>query len=227
MRISGDIMNDKFDDFQFIYDKTRLNIDKEMLVNIREQRHSFANDIQVIWGYLQIGRISEAKDYIIVLNKRMDIYNNIFKIGNPSLCIFLYKNIAKAFNIDINIDFESSIGWVKDDYFIGCNFIFNYLDILFEEVLEQANLGDKLVYIDIFYEDDILYIEFSSSNYTGSIDRLSSAHDKSINSCIDKEIKDAIENIKKMGHSVYLERDSYELLFKVGLIRCDGLECLT
>jgi sensor histidine kinase regulating citrate/malate metabolism len=220
-------MDDKFNDLEFIYNDTRLNMDKDILVNIREQRHNFANDIQVIWGYLQIGRVNEAKDYIRELNKRANIYNSIFKIGNPSLCIFLYKNIAKAFNIDVNIDFESSVGFVRDDYFIGCNYVFNYLDILFEKILEQANCGDKMAYIDIFNEDNILYIELSSSNYTVSVDKLPPVEDKAINNCIDKKIKDTIENIKKVGNSVYLEMDNYELLFKVGLVKCDDLKRLT
>jgi sensor histidine kinase regulating citrate/malate metabolism len=65
----------------YIQDKSSLSgigaLDREIVKYIRNQRHDFMNDIQIIWGYLQLDKSEEAKSILQGLlknSKYIDAY---------------------------------------------------------------------------------------------------------------------------------------------------------
>ena len=81
---------------------------------IREQRHSFINHLQVISGYLQLGRAEEAKTYINNTAKDMAQLSQINRIKFPDLALALLYIISQGSKEGIETDLA-----VESD-FAGC-----------------------------------------------------------------------------------------------------------
>ena len=56
-----------------------MNESEDFINVLRKQRHDFMNDLQVIYGYLQIKRPQGALDYIDRLSKQNEIISEIYK----------------------------------------------------------------------------------------------------------------------------------------------------
>lgn len=157
------------DDFNPVYKNPYM--DMEIVNHLRAQRHDFMNDIQVIWGYLQLGKPEEAGKYIEGMNRHMDLYSRIFRLGNPALSLFLYDHILKAEKMGLTIDFSSDLSKVNNEAFTsGYLEKLDLLDCLFNRVVEGSSRGGSTIYIDIYCEDDDLYLVFANNTDVTDMD---------------------------------------------------------
>jgi Signal transduction histidine kinase regulating citrate/malate metabolism len=171
--------------------------DSEVIKYIRDQRHDFMNDIQVIWGYLQLNRPEDARSYITGMNHRLDIYSYIFNLENPTLSLFLYNHIHKAQKLGLTVDFDTELDKLSKDAFFQCYFEkLNVMDYLFEEVMKKAmeNKGDSTIYIDIYKEDERLFIAFSN-NCNDDCECIQN----NVDACLDIRTRNAMEQARKAG----------------------------
>ncbi len=69
---------------------------------VRRMRHDFANHLQVISGYMELGRYQSAKDYIVEIVKEMTAEKEIFEAGFPPReTLYLYNKALTAYNMGI------------------------------------------------------------------------------------------------------------------------------
>lgn len=148
-----------------------LQMDIEIVNHIRAQRHDFMNDIQVIWGYLQLGKPEEARKYIVGMNRHMDLYSNLFHLGNPTLSLFLYDHISMAEKMGLLVDFSSDLLRVNSEAFAsGYHEKLNLMDCLLQRVIEESYRGGSTVYIDIYSESNNIYIVFANNPDVSDMD---------------------------------------------------------
>lgn len=145
--------------------------DDRVVNYIRSQRHDFMNEIQVIWGYLQIGKPEEALRYITGMKESMDLYGRIFYLDNPTLSLFLYDHITRVQRLGLSVDFSSDIEKVRREAFASCyHEKIDIMDSLFQKVSDKCAETGATLYIDIYVEDGGLYIVFANNADAGSID---------------------------------------------------------
>lgn len=119
---------------------------------IRTQRHDFINDIQVIYGYLQMENNEKAKKYIEKIIERNDKIRDIYSLGDNYFAILMENNLKKLWNkgikIELSIEIDVLLGNIlKDEYDKKRNLVNNIFD-------EFENTKFKFVYIYIF-EDNL------------------------------------------------------------------------
>lgn len=188
--MSGDIMND---DFSPAYRSPQT--DSEIVNHIRAQRHDFMNEIQVIWGYLQIDKPEEARKYIAGLNRYMNLYSRIFHLGNPTLSLFLYDHVCKAEKMGLAVDFSCDLVRVDDKAFtLNYHEKLNLLDCLFKKVVEGNSGEGSTIYIDIYSENNEIYIVFANNPDVTDMDFSEGSY-----AGIAREVKDIADPARKSG----------------------------
>ncbi len=119
---------------------------------IRKQRHDFMNDLQIVYGYLQIGKSDNALKYIEKLGEENKTISSIYALGDNLFGFCMEDNIKrltqKNIQIETNIEIEKFYCEVfSKDYSKKYNLINNIFS-------KFENNSIKHVYIYIF-EDDI------------------------------------------------------------------------
>ncbi|WP_027625004.1 Spo0B domain-containing protein [Clostridium lundense] len=119
---------------------------------LRKQRHDFMNDLQIVYGYLQIGKENKAKDYIKKLSLQNEALSEIYGLGDNYLAYSLEKNIKQcnSNDIEINIDIEIS-QFNKNPFELEYNKKINLVNNIFNELEKNK---PKCIYI-YFFEDSI------------------------------------------------------------------------
>jgi hypothetical protein len=118
---------------------------------IRKQRHDFMNDLQVVYGYLQIGKNDNALKYIEKLSEENRTISSIYSLGDNffGYCMeynmkkLLQKNICVETNIEIEKFYKENF---NKDYNEKCNLVNNIFS-------KFENNDIKNVYIYIFEDE--------------------------------------------------------------------------
>ncbi|MGV8983036.1 Spo0B domain-containing protein [Clostridium sp.] len=118
---------------------------------LRKQRHDFMNDLQVIYGYLQIKRPQGALDYIEKLSKENQVISEIYKLQDDGFSLCLESNIKRLWANEIKVEVDIEITNFKNKIFVNeYNKKSNLVNTIFMEVEETNN---KFVYIYIFQDE--------------------------------------------------------------------------
>ncbi|MFT5872749.1 MAG: ferritin [Clostridium sp.] len=119
---------------------------------LRKQRHDFMNDLQVIYGYLQMSRPESALGYIDKLSKENEIISEIYKLQDNEFSLCLENNIKKLWSNEVKVEIDVEVSNFKYKIFKNeCNKKSDLVNTIFTEV-EATN--DNFVYIYIF-EDEL------------------------------------------------------------------------
>lgn len=73
---------------------------------LRQMRHDFGNHLQVISGYLELGRSDEVKRYIYSLAEEMAEERIIFTNKSPEAVLYLYQQLLMARERGIDLHFR-------------------------------------------------------------------------------------------------------------------------
>jgi len=119
---------------------------------LREQRHDFMNNVQVIYGYLQIEKKDEALKYIEKIASENQNISKLYALGDKSLAYSLeieIKNLwKKGFLVEVDMEIESLS---KEMFLIEYHKKSNIVNTIFKE-MENSKL--KFVYI-YFFQDEL------------------------------------------------------------------------
>ena len=128
-------------------------IELEDYVNLlRKQRHDFMNDLQVIYGYLQMKRPQEALGYIDRLSKENEIISEIYRLQDNGFSLCLESNIKKLWADDIKVDIDIEISNFKKKIFENdYNKKSDLVNTIFMEI-EETNVNFVYIYI---FEDEL------------------------------------------------------------------------
>ncbi len=118
---------------------------------IRKQRHDFMNDLQVVYGYLQIGKSDNALKYIEKLSEENKTISSIYALGDNFFGFCMEYNIKelsqKNISVETNIEIEKFYNKIfNKDY----NEKYELVNNIFSKF---ENNGIKNVYIYIFEDE--------------------------------------------------------------------------
>lgn len=119
---------------------------------LRKERHDYMNDIQIIYGYLQLNKKDQALKYIEKMSMNNKIISKLYALGDQHFG-FVMEKLLKSFKekdityeVDIEIDrFSRKV--FEIDYDKKLNLVNNIIN-------EFENNKCKFVYI-YFFEDEL------------------------------------------------------------------------
>lgn len=119
---------------------------------LRKERHDFMNDIQIIYGYLQLNKKDEALKYINKMSKDNRNISKIYALGDQAFG-FVMEKLLKSFKekevkVEIDIEIES---FSKNVFELEYNKKYKLVNNIINEF---ENNKCKFVYIYIF-EDEL------------------------------------------------------------------------
>lgn len=137
---------------------------REILKTINSQRHDLNNYLGTLYGLIYLEKYERAKEYIEKINDEIRDFNTIIDTNNPVLTALL--NIKKnkshkngiQMNIDINLPESLDFDNIDLSVVVG-NLLDNAIEAC-EKIDERLN---KYINVDIFLEEDILYIQIDNS----------------------------------------------------------------
>ncbi|BDR81775.1 hypothetical protein N072000002_19580 [Clostridium tetani] len=139
--------------------------------SLRTQRHDFMNEIQVLYGYMQINKYEEALNYLKKISEENENISQLYSLGDKFLAYILENNIKNINKYGILLDIELEISSFNDIYFEDgfykkrhlVNNIFNELKKDAEEIyvyLFENELGKSLLISnDEEVKDELDWIE--------------------------------------------------------------------
>ncbi len=150
------------------YENQQIYLDhiQEVIQTLRAQRHDFNNYVSTIYGLIHLGKIEEAKKYILNLSKDVVDLNEIVNVCHPVVGSILNMKKEKAarskidFNVDVDLPTKLPFEFVDISTILG-----NLLDNAIEACEKISNDFKKIcvrIYIKDFYM--IIKIENSKSD---------------------------------------------------------------
>ncbi|MFZ5645263.1 MAG: sensor histidine kinase [Bacillota bacterium] len=130
---------------------------KELILSIRKQRHDFNNQLQVVYGLIQMGKCEKAGEFIERTNQYISGPAEIIKTDNYNISALLYTKLgvaeARGIRFDISIDCSLKSFPLKANE-VG-SLLGNLIDNAFDAV-ENNSGGDKLVSLEVSLRDAYL-----------------------------------------------------------------------
>lgn len=132
---------------------------------LREQRHDFMNHIQVIWGFLQLGRADKSVKYIKDMNRKLDVLGKALRLNNPIVSLFFYEKILDANECGMDVDIEMEEIDINRYFADEIKVRISVLKQAIDEIIKISSnrSSGKEIYIDLFEEEEILHIEISNN----------------------------------------------------------------
>lgn len=92
----------------------------ESIEILRNYRHIYMNDLQVILGYLQIGEHDKAIQYIKKISIAIDAESKVYRINDNKMKYVLIKGHTKArenfISLFVEINDEDNVAFKDEDY---------------------------------------------------------------------------------------------------------------
>ncbi|WP_125152593.1 Spo0B domain-containing protein [Clostridium rectalis] len=124
----------------------------EFIDILREQRHDFMNELQIIYGYLQIQKEDNAREYIKELSERSNKISELYSLGDNILGYILELNIRKLWLSSVKVSLDIEISRLNKEPFLNeYNKKFDLVNNIFKEIKHEEI---EMVYV-YFFEDDI------------------------------------------------------------------------
>ncbi|MFU1797226.1 Spo0B domain-containing protein [Paenibacillus azoreducens] len=70
---------------------------------LNHHRHDWMNDLQILYGYIRLGKIDKAVECVERIKERMNQESKISKLGIPSLVFFLQSFRTNGSNLELEI----------------------------------------------------------------------------------------------------------------------------
>ncbi|AYD41011.1 hypothetical protein D4Z93_10945 [Clostridium fermenticellae] len=167
-----------------------MNNIEEYINLMRKQRHDFMNDIQIVYGYLQMSDVDKATNYLEKLGKRNAIISSIYALEDNYFGLCLEENITaisrKGYFIEANVEIDKFyIRFFEKDYIKKSNLVKNIFNrfennnckniyiYIFEDKIGQSflisnneNLGDELNWMENWDSMDLDIEGFKLHKYS-------------------------------------------------------------
>lgn len=135
---------------------------EELIYLLRAQRHDFLNHLQVILGYLQLGKTNTAIDYVKTVSQEITEAGRLMQMPWPELATVLLLKSRQAEENETNVEVhlgknlerigdnpEELVGIIGDIYDLICY------------QLGDCRAEERQVIVDVDEEDGAYVIKFS------------------------------------------------------------------
>ena len=79
---------------------------EQMVAVLRRLRHDFGNYLQVILGYIDLGRPERAKSYILDIVEELATQRNIFESLEAEAALYFYQQLLMARDLGIILQYN-------------------------------------------------------------------------------------------------------------------------
>jgi hypothetical protein len=143
--------------------------DRIFLRAVSLHRHDLINDIQLLQGYAQLGKIDKVRECIDMMKNKAAQETVLFHLGIPRLVLFLYRFSAEQRHVSLELELEPELYLDKS---IPCAETFADLVIDWIETLQRYGGADEMPFLslEMFKQDGILHVFLE---YEGSYDERS------------------------------------------------------
>lgn len=126
---------------------------KELIYSIRKQRHDFNHQLQAVYGLIETGNYSGAREHIQNTYHYVSGAGELIKTDNPPVSALLYTKIgiAETRNVEFEINIECSLEEFPLKSNESSSLLGNLIDNAFDAV-EKNEPGDRLVRLHITAE---------------------------------------------------------------------------
>ncbi|MBP2031890.1 signal transduction histidine kinase [Clostridium algifaecis] len=141
---------------------------QEIISIIRQEKHDFANHVNVIWGLCLLNKpntVERIKNYVTGISDDIHSAFKFFNTGNEYLdgLLSIKNNYAVKNNIDFNITIDEPFSSIKIKENELISIISNLVDNAFEAFKLKSNIENKKISINTFIKDKNFYIEISNN----------------------------------------------------------------
>lgn len=141
---------------------------EEIIKIIRQEKHDFANHINVIWGLCSLNKpdaIEKIKNYVSGISGTLHSSFKYIDTDNDYLSALLSLKGSYALKNNINFDvmIDEPFASIKINEKDLISIISNIIDNAFEAFENKCNIEDKEIAIDSFSEDNKFFIEISNN----------------------------------------------------------------
>ncbi|OAB38951.1 hypothetical protein PMSD_03165 [Paenibacillus macquariensis subsp. defensor] len=145
------------------------SIEQTAINTLNHHRHDWMNDLQILYGYIQLGKHDKTIDCVGRIKERIYLEGKLSKLGIPSLVFYLqsFRTIGSNVELEVNIadDLHLSGRMKQDD-------IENWVSAIVEAIRayqygELTPLGETRKLTLSFYEengDAVAYFEGEGSH---------------------------------------------------------------
>lgn len=95
-----------------------LSIEQTAIKTLNHHRHDWMNDLQILYGYIQLGKHDKLLDCVGRIKERMLIEAKIAKLGIPSLVFYLQSFRTTGSNVELEVNIADDLhlsGRLKQD----------------------------------------------------------------------------------------------------------------
>lgn len=141
---------------------------KELILSIRKQRHDFNHQLQAVYGLMEVGNFSGAREYIKNTYHYVSSTGELIKTDSPTVSALLYTKIgiAETRNIKFDIGIDCSLENFPPTGNEASSLLGNLVDNAFDAV-EGNEAGNRVVRLDIRAERGEYSLEVANR---GSLD---------------------------------------------------------
>lgn len=128
----------------------RINQLVEMNTRLRANRHDYLNNMQIVYGMVELGEYEELQKYLEPMYKDMMKTGKALKTAVPALNALLMAKMSEAegMGIDFYLEVKSSLREFNISDWELCRILSNLIDNAVRAVSE-AEIEDKRVIVDI------------------------------------------------------------------------------
>lgn len=124
----------------------------EFVDKYRKQRHDFMNDIQVIYGYLQLNKKDESIQYIEKIVRQNKSISKMYALGDYNFAFFMEEVLGRLWKSESIVELDVEIDSFSKEVFL--NEYNKKINLVNNIINELENNKCKFVYIYIF-EDEL------------------------------------------------------------------------
>ena len=150
---------------------SELKVYYEDLINelLKEARHDFLNELQLIYGYIRLNKPEKAIDTINRISESSRIFSKLSKLNCLELYILLTKKYNDAKILGLNINYEVDIyserrNIVDVSTINALKFIKEFMEFILQFLHRNADFQEHIFYIEeydelIVFKIDLEYIK--------------------------------------------------------------------
>lgn len=82
------------------------SLEQTAIKTLNHHRHDWMNDLQILYGYIQLGKTDKAVECVERIKERMTLESKIAKLGIPSLTFYLqsFRTNSNNFELEVSVD---------------------------------------------------------------------------------------------------------------------------
>jgi hypothetical protein len=89
--------------------KLLRSFEEAAIRTLNHHRHDWMNDLQILYGYMRLGKIDKAVQCVERIKERMNQESKISKLGIPSLVFYLQSFRTNSSNLELEVAVDQDV----------------------------------------------------------------------------------------------------------------------